>query len=68
VALHEIKDNEKYSHESSLIIWDNPVPLALVYREGHRDEVYWAPCWRCRDGGAFEYDEEKNQVIITHRW
>lgn len=68
VALHEVKDNEEYVHESSMIIWDNPIPLALVYREGHRDEVYWAPCWRCRDGGGFEYDEENNQVIITSRW
>ncbi len=68
VALHEVADNTRYVHESSLIIWDNPTPLALVYREGHRDEVYWAPCWRCREGGAFEYDEAKNEVIITHRW
>lgn len=68
VALHETKDNGTYVHESSMIVWDNPIALALVYREGHRDEVYWAPCWRCRDGGGFEYDEKNNQVIITSRW
>lgn len=68
VALHEVEDNKKYVHESSMIIWDNPIPLSIVYREGHRDEVYWAPCWRCRDGGGFEYDEANNQIIITSRW
>jgi formylglycine-generating enzyme required for sulfatase activity len=68
VALHEAKDNEEYIHESSMIIWDNPIPLALAYREGHRDEAYWAPCWHCRDGGSFEYNEQTNEVIITSRW
>ncbi|MBN2528387.1 MAG: SUMF1/EgtB/PvdO family nonheme iron enzyme [Deltaproteobacteria bacterium] len=68
VALHEVKDNEQYVHESSMIIWDNPIPLALAYREGHRDEVYWAPCWHCRDGGSFEYNEETNEVNIISRW
>jgi hypothetical protein len=68
VALHEVKDNEEYAHASSLILWDQPAPLALVYRKGHRDELYWAPCWNCRDGGTVTFDDEKNEVIITHRW
>ena len=68
VALHEVEDNEKYVHASSLILWNQPVPLSLAYREGHRDQVYWAPCWGCRDGGTIEFDDEKNEVIITHKW
>jgi len=68
VALHETKDNEEYVLASSLIIWDNPAPIALAYREGHRDQVFWAPCWGCRDGGTIEWDDAKNEVIITHRW
>jgi len=68
VALHELEDNERYSHASSLILWDQPHPLALGYREGHRDELYWAPCWGCRDGGSVSFNDEKNQVEVTHRW
>jgi hypothetical protein len=68
VALHEVEDNEKYAHASSLILWNQPLPLALAYREGHRDELYWAPCWGCRDGGAIAFDDATNQVIITHKW
>jgi hypothetical protein len=68
VALHETKDNEEYVHASSLVLWNEPIPLALVYRYGHRDELYWAPCWSCRDGGSIAYDEEKNEVVITHKW
>jgi formylglycine-generating enzyme required for sulfatase activity len=68
VALHEVEDNEKYVHASSLILWNQPIPLALAYREGHRDEVYWAPCWGCRDGGAIAFDDEKNEVVITYKW
>ena len=68
VALHEVEDNETYVHASSLVLWDQPTALALGYREGHRDEMYWAPCWNCRDGGTVAFDDEKNEVIITHRW
>ncbi|MDJ0762937.1 MAG: SUMF1/EgtB/PvdO family nonheme iron enzyme [Myxococcota bacterium] len=68
VALHEVEDNQTYAHASSLVLWDQPTPLALVYREGHRDDVYWAPCWGCRDGGTVSFDDEKNEVIITHKW
>ena len=68
VALHEVENNEVYVHASSLILWDQPIALALGYREGHRDELYWAPCWGCRDGGTIGFDDEKNEVIITHRW
>ncbi len=68
VALHEVEDNEKYVHASSMILWNQPLPLALAYREGHRDELYWAPCWGCRDGGSVAFDDETNQVIITHKW
>ena len=68
LALHEVKDNKEYAHASSLILWDQPTPLALVYREGHRDELFWAPCWNCRDGGKIAFDDEKNEVIITHKW
>lgn len=68
VALHEIEDNEKYVHASSLVLWNQPVPLALVYQRGHRSSLWWAPCWGCRDGGTIEFDDEKNQVIITHKW
>ncbi|MCP4675172.1 MAG: SUMF1/EgtB/PvdO family nonheme iron enzyme [Deltaproteobacteria bacterium] len=68
VALHEVEDNEKYVHASSLVLWNQPAPLALAYREGHRDELYWAPCWGCRDGGAIAFDDETNKVIITHKW
>jgi hypothetical protein len=68
VALHEVEDNEKYVHASSLILWDQPLPLALAFREGTRGELFWAPCWGCRDGGTIEFDDENNQVIITHRW
>ena len=68
VALHEVKDNDKYVHASSLILWDQPIPLALGYARGHREEMYWAPCWGCRDGGKIFYDKEKNEVMITHRW
>lgn len=68
VALHEAEDNERYVHASSLILWDQPLPLALAFREGTRGEIYWAPCWGCRDGGTLEYDEDSNEIIITHRW
>ena len=68
VALHEVEDNEKYVHASSLILYNQPVPLALVYQRGHRSGLWWAPCWGCRDGGSIEWDDEKNQVIITHKW
>ncbi len=68
VALHEVEDNEKYVHASSLILWNQPAPLALAYREGHRDELFWAPCWGCRDGGSVTFDDETNEVIITHKW
>ncbi len=68
VALHEVEDNEKYVHASSLVLWNHPVPLALAYREGHRDQLYWAPCWGCRDGGTIEFDDKKNEVIITFKW
>lgn len=68
VALHEVEDNEKYVFASALVLWNQPVPLALGYRRGHRDQMYWAPCWGCRDGGTIEYDEDKNEVIITHKW
>jgi hypothetical protein len=68
VALHEVKDNEVYVHASSLILWNQPVPLALAYREGHRDELYWAPCWGCRDGGVIAFDDASGQVVITHKW
>lgn len=68
VALHEVEDNETYIHASSLVLWGQPLPLALGYRKGHRNELYWAPCWNCRDGGAVTFDDEKNEVIITHRW
>ncbi len=68
VALHEVEDNEKYTHASSLVLYEQPTALAIGYREGHRDELYWAPCWNCRDGGTVAFDDEKNEVIITHRW
>jgi formylglycine-generating enzyme required for sulfatase activity len=68
VALHETKDNREYVHASSLILWDQPIPLALAYRDGHRDALFWAPCWNCRDGGKIAFDDEKNEVIITHKW
>jgi formylglycine-generating enzyme required for sulfatase activity len=68
VALHEVEDNEKYVHASSLILWNQPVPLALAYQRGHRNQLWWAPCWGCRDGGTIEFDDEKNEVIITHKW
>jgi hypothetical protein len=68
VALHEVEDNERYVHASSLILWDQPLPLALAFREGTRGELFWAPCWGCRDGGTVEFDDDTNQVIITHRW
>jgi formylglycine-generating enzyme required for sulfatase activity len=68
VALHELKDNDKYAHASSLILWNQPAPLALAYQKGHRDELFWAPCWGCRDGGVVTFDDEKNEVIITHKW
>ncbi|MCP4196155.1 MAG: SUMF1/EgtB/PvdO family nonheme iron enzyme [Proteobacteria bacterium] len=68
VALHETKDNMEYVHASSLILWDQPIPLALAYRDGHRDALFWAPCWNCRDGGKIAFDDEKNEVIITHKW
>ncbi len=68
VALHEVEDNTKYVHASSLVLWRQPLPLALVYQEGHRNGLYWAPCWGCRDGGEITFDDEKNEVIITHKW
>jgi hypothetical protein len=68
VALHEVEDNEKYVHATALVLWNQVAPLALAYREGHRDQLFWTPCWSCRDGGTVEYDEEKNEVIITHKW
>jgi hypothetical protein len=68
VALHETKDNGEYVHASSLILWDQPIPLALAYRDGHRDALFWAPCWNCRDGGKIAFNDEKNEVIITHKW
>lgn len=68
VALHETIDNEAYVHGSSLILWDTPAPIAIAWREGHRDQVYWAPCWGCRDGGTIEWDDARNEVIITHKW
>jgi hypothetical protein len=68
VALHETKDTSEYVHASSLILWDQPIPLALAYRDGHRDALFWAPCWNCRDGGKIAFDDEKNEVIITHKW
>lgn len=68
VALHETKNNEEYAHASSLILFEEPIPLALAYLEGHRDEMYWAPCWGCRDGGKITFDDKTNQVIITHKW
>jgi hypothetical protein len=68
VALHEAKNNEQYSHASSFIFMDQLFPLSLVYRHGQRDELWWAPCWNCRDGGKISFDETKNQVIISHKW
>jgi formylglycine-generating enzyme required for sulfatase activity len=68
VALHEVEDNEKYVHASSMILWNQPVPLALAYRRGHRDQLWWAPCWGCRDGGTIEFDDKTNEVIVTHKW
>ncbi len=68
VAFHEIEDNEKYVYASSVILWNQPIPLALVYREGHRDQLFWAPCWGCRDGGTVEFDDKKNEIIITYKW
>jgi hypothetical protein len=68
VALHEIEDDKRYSHASSLILWNQPLPLALGYREGHRDELYWAPCWGCRDGGSVSFNDATNQVEVTHKW
>jgi hypothetical protein len=68
VALHEVEDNEKYVYASSVILWNQPIPLVLAYREGHRDQLFWAPCWGCRDGGTVEFDDEKNQAIITYKW
>ncbi|MDD5308177.1 MAG: SUMF1/EgtB/PvdO family nonheme iron enzyme [Deltaproteobacteria bacterium] len=68
VALHETVDNEKYVHASSLVLWNQPLPLALAYKEGHRGQLFWLPCWGCRDGGTIEFDEAKNEVIITHKW
>jgi formylglycine-generating enzyme required for sulfatase activity len=68
VALHEVEDNDKYVHASSLILWNQPIPLALVYQRGHRDQLWWAPCWDCRDGGTVEFDDATNEVIITHKW
>lgn len=67
-ALHEIENKKRYIHASSLILWNQPLPLALVYLEGQRDDLFWAPCWVCRDGGKISYDEENNEVIITNRW
>lgn len=68
IALHEVTDNETYALASSLILYDQPVALALGYREGHRDELFWAPCWGCRDGGTLAFDDARNEIIITHRW
>ncbi len=68
VALHEIEDNEEYAHASSLVLWNQPIPLALAYRRGHRDDMYWAPCWGCRDGGAVTFNDQTNRVIITYKW
>lgn len=68
VAFHEVRNDKVYSHASSLILWDQPLPLALGYWEGHRDELYWAPCWGCRDGGSVWFNDATNQVEITHRW
>jgi len=68
VALHEAVDNEVYVHGSALILFEQAVPLTLGHREGHRDEMYWAPCWGCRDGGTIAWDDELNEVVITHRW
>lgn len=68
VALHEVEDNEKYVYASSVILWNQPIPLVLAYREGHRDQLFWAPCWGCRDGGTVEFDDEKNEAIITYKW
>ncbi|MCU0663535.1 MAG: SUMF1/EgtB/PvdO family nonheme iron enzyme [Myxococcota bacterium] len=68
VALHEVEDNNVYVHASSLILWSQPMPIALGYREGHRDELYWAPCWGCRDGGVISFDDASGQVVITHKW
>jgi formylglycine-generating enzyme required for sulfatase activity len=68
IALHEAVDNEVYVHGSALVLFEQAAPLALAWREGHRDELYWAPCWGCRDGGTVAWDDEKNEVVITHKW
>ncbi|HUT76347.1 MAG TPA: hypothetical protein VM285_01595, partial [Polyangia bacterium] len=68
VALHESVDNEVYVHGSVLVLFEQAAPLALAWREGHRDELYWIPCWGCRDGGTVAWDDEKNEVVITHKW
>jgi formylglycine-generating enzyme required for sulfatase activity len=68
VALHETVDNEKYAHASSIVLWNQPIPLALAYKEGHRGQLFWVPCWGCRDGGTIEFDEAKNEIIVTHKW
>jgi hypothetical protein len=68
VALHEAADNEVYVHGSVLVLFEQATPLALAWREGHRDELYWVPCWSCRDGGSIAWDDQKNEVVITHKW
>jgi formylglycine-generating enzyme required for sulfatase activity len=67
-ALYIIEEMKEYVHATSLVLWDNTTPIALVFTEGLREEVYWAPCWRCRDGGSFIYSEDKNEIFINYRW
>ena len=60
--LHEVEDNERYVHASSLILWDQPLPLALAFREGTRGEIYG-------DGESIEvYDflSDTRRVIETN--
>ena len=46
---------------------DEPVPMALVYDPGKREELRWSACWNCPGGQGEIIVKDDGRIVIAQR-
>jgi len=66
-VLYKYYKQDRFLHAASMTFLDTPVPLMLIAKKHHREEIWWGFCWGCRESGTIRLNEE-GRVVITHKW
>ena len=63
-ALYPMPDGS-FVHGGSFVLHDEPVPIAVAWDYGSRDQVLWSACWSCTgEGGAVVFRDDHSLVVV----